>query len=190
MQRRTLRRPIGEEQADERIDGFVLARRHEMKLKDEVRTGRESPRFAVDAWEGRHSGRPAEQVAVRRLRVTHIHSVKARIGIPKVAPTRGSRFIDCDEGVMNHSRIPRAKLHGPHESCGSRRDRNHEVAPQIGAACRQREGLRQLDHEVGLAQAPSVGHRGLSGMASSGPSAAPVASQRRIVSISTSVRRR
>jgi hypothetical protein len=59
-----------------------------VQLKDQIGASFETPRLAFDARKRHHAGRPTNQMARRRLGISHVHAVEALLGVFRIPATR------------------------------------------------------------------------------------------------------
>src|SRR5947199_4263899 len=96
-------------------------------------------------------------MAVGILRALRDHPVVPRLSIRAVAPPRGARAIDADDGVVDDRRGAGTKLDGADETAGRQRDAHHDVAEDVVFTGLDGVWLRHGDDEIRLPQLPSLG---------------------------------
>ncbi len=148
---------IGEEQPHADLHGLRLFARHQMELHNEIALRFEAPAHAVGREARRLSGRPTEKHAIRKLCLTAAAALVTCTWLIIVAPSRETRAIDFDVGVVHDPRISRAEFDSSDVRGRVQRNGNNECTKQIVALRGQDIRLGHLHDNVWRAELPRIG---------------------------------
>ncbi len=149
---------VGEVETERRPHFFLFARGLEVHVKHQLIAWIQAPRKPRGLDMRRATGFPKQEIAVGIERAAanyQVHAGKAfaRRGLVKV---RRSRAVDQQIGVMHHARLAGANLDGAHPAARGQVGSEDDVPIDIAPRSRQVDRGRRFQHQIGLAELPTV----------------------------------
>ena len=157
------RRPVGEVQADRRLQLLRLARWLQVHVQNEIGPSIDPPRHVIGLERRRRPRLPEEKVAVRFESIGRdldVHPFEPHLGIGLVASPRRARPVDDDVGVVDDTLVAGEDLDRPNVTRGDARHGEHEVPKHVLTLGGERVGTWHGQHHIRLPELPAfLGHR-------------------------------
>ena len=149
----------GEVEADLRLDGLGFAGGQHVQLQQQVGARIEAPGQAVAAGIGRLALGPTEKVAVGVLGLAKAHAREARLAVAPVFFAGAAGAVDHHRGVVDDAAVAGFEFECPDITGRIDRQRDREIAEDVGAVGGQGIGGGHRRDQIRLAEFPVVGPR-------------------------------